>query len=127
VRGYVVDVYFCVFDVSVEEFGAGFGLGFRIGIGIGFRLEIGLGLGIALVDVGYLDIATAEVNIYNIASHKGLKGEIDTRLLTKNGRIQIAKDIKKSGMITSAIQQIVNTDKSDVWNRLYHVMEKVIM
>ncbi|VVM17266.1 hypothetical protein BSPWISOXPB_3431 [uncultured Gammaproteobacteria bacterium] len=58
-RGYVVDVYFCVFDVSVEEFGAGFGLGFRIGIGIGFRLEIGLGLGIALVDVGYLDIATA--------------------------------------------------------------------
>ncbi|VVM27691.1 hypothetical protein BSPWISOXPB_1139 [uncultured Gammaproteobacteria bacterium] len=39
-RGYVVDVYFCVFDVSVEEFGAGFGfrLGFRIGIGIGFRL-----------------------------------------------------------------------------------------
>jgi hypothetical protein len=51
VRGYVVDVNFCVFDVSVEEFGAG--LGFRLGIG--FRL----GLGIALVDVGYLDIATA--------------------------------------------------------------------
>jgi hypothetical protein len=24
VRGYVVDVYFCVFDVSVEEFGVGF-------------------------------------------------------------------------------------------------------
>jgi hypothetical protein len=38
VRGYVVDIYFCVFDVSVEEFGAGLGfwLGFRIGIG--FRL-----------------------------------------------------------------------------------------
>jgi hypothetical protein len=34
VRGYVVDVYFCVFDVSVEEFGAGFGfrLGFRVGM-----------------------------------------------------------------------------------------------
>jgi hypothetical protein len=42
VRGYVVDVYFCVFDVSVEEFGVGFG--FRIGFRIGFRLEIGLGL-----------------------------------------------------------------------------------
>jgi hypothetical protein len=39
VRGYVVDINFCVFDVSVKEFGAG--------------------LGIALVDVGYLDIATA--------------------------------------------------------------------
>jgi hypothetical protein len=25
-RGYVVDVNFCVFDVSVEEFGAGFGV-----------------------------------------------------------------------------------------------------
>ncbi|VVM24299.1 hypothetical protein BSPWISOXPB_838 [uncultured Gammaproteobacteria bacterium] len=56
-RGYVVDVYFCVFDVSVEEFGVGFG--FRIGFRIGFRLEIGLGLGIVLVNVGYLDIATA--------------------------------------------------------------------
>jgi hypothetical protein len=59
VRGYVVDVYFCVFDVSVEEFGVGFGfrLGFRVGIG--FRIGIGIGLGIALVDVGYLNIATA--------------------------------------------------------------------
>ncbi|VVM26984.1 hypothetical protein BSPWISOXPB_588 [uncultured Gammaproteobacteria bacterium] len=54
-RGYVVDVYFCVFDVSVEEFGAGFG--FRIGFRLGFR--IGFGIGIVLVDVGYLDIATA--------------------------------------------------------------------
>jgi hypothetical protein len=35
--------------VSVEEFGAG------LGFGLGFRI----GLGIALVDVGYLDIATA--------------------------------------------------------------------
>jgi hypothetical protein len=51
--GYVVDVYFCVFDVSVEEFGAGFGFG----LGIGFRLGIGIGIRIALVDVGYLDIA----------------------------------------------------------------------
>ncbi|VVM25116.1 hypothetical protein BSPWISOXPB_3886 [uncultured Gammaproteobacteria bacterium] len=55
-RGYVVDVYFCVFDVSVEEFGAGFGFGFRL------ELELDLnwiGLGIVLVDVGYLNIATA--------------------------------------------------------------------
>jgi predicted helicase len=35
-------------------------------------------------------------------------------LLIKNGRIQIAKDIKKSGMITSAIQQIVNTDRTEL-------------
>ncbi|VVM24140.1 hypothetical protein BSPWISOXPB_3913 [uncultured Gammaproteobacteria bacterium] len=39
-RGYVVDVYFCVFDVSVEEFGVDLDLdlGFRIGIGIGFKI-----------------------------------------------------------------------------------------
>jgi hypothetical protein len=54
VRGYVVDVNFCVFDVSVEEFGAGFGFG------LGFRL----GLGIALVDIGYLDIATARAGLH---------------------------------------------------------------
>jgi hypothetical protein len=29
VIGYVVDVNFCVFDVSVEEFGAGFGFVFK--------------------------------------------------------------------------------------------------
>jgi uncharacterized protein YebE (UPF0316 family) len=88
VRGYVVDVNFCVFDVSVEEFGAGLGLGF----GLGFRIGIGFRLGIVLVDV-----------------------------LTKNGRIQIAKDIKKSGMITSAIQQIVNTDRTELKDFLNEV------
>jgi hypothetical protein len=41
VRGYVVDVNFCVFDVSVEEFGAGFGFGLGFRIGIGFRLGLG--------------------------------------------------------------------------------------
>jgi hypothetical protein len=48
VRGYVVDVYFCVFDVSVEEFGVGFG--------------------IVLVNVGYLDIATtrAKLHLYGL-------------------------------------------------------------
>jgi hypothetical protein len=62
VRGYVVDVYFCVFDVSVEEFGVGFG--FRIGFRLGFRIGIGIGLGIVLVDVGYLDIATARAGLH---------------------------------------------------------------
>jgi hypothetical protein len=32
-------------------------LGFRVGIG--FRIGIGIGIGIVLVNVGYLDIATA--------------------------------------------------------------------
>ena len=58
------------------------------------------------------DIKDTKVNIYNIASHKGLKGELDTRLLTKAGRVKIAQDIKKSGMIASAIKQILNTDRA---------------
>ncbi|VVM26853.1 hypothetical protein BSPWISOXPB_865 [uncultured Gammaproteobacteria bacterium] len=43
-RGYVVDVYFCVFDVSVEEFGAGFGfrLGFRFDLDLELELDLEL-------------------------------------------------------------------------------------
>jgi hypothetical protein len=40
----------------------GFRLGFRVGIG--FRIGIGIGLGIVLVDVGYLDIATARAGLH---------------------------------------------------------------
>ncbi|VVM20994.1 hypothetical protein BSPWISOXPB_4894 [uncultured Gammaproteobacteria bacterium] len=43
-RGYVVDVYFCVFDVSVEEFGIGFGFRFRIGFRLGLDLDLDLDL-----------------------------------------------------------------------------------
>jgi hypothetical protein len=35
--------------------------------------------------------------------------------LTKAGRVKIAEDIKKSGMIASAIKQIVNTDRAWRW------------
>ena len=58
------------------------------------------------------DITDNEVDIYNIKSHRGLKGELDTRLLTKQGRVKIAEDIKKSGMIASAINQIIQTDRA---------------
>jgi hypothetical protein len=34
-------------------------MGAGFGFGLGFRIGIGFRLGIALVDVGYLDIATA--------------------------------------------------------------------
>ena len=60
------------------------------------------------------DITNNSVDIYNIKSHKGLKGELDTRLLTKSGRVKIAEDIKKSGMIASAIKQIIKTDRTGV-------------
>jgi hypothetical protein len=85
VRGYDADVYFCVFDVSVEEIGVGFGFRFRIG----FRLKSksksnSKSKSKSNTKLLNRDIKDTEVNIYNIASHKGLKGEIDTRLLTKN-------------------------------------------
>jgi hypothetical protein len=51
-----------------------------------------------------------------------LELDLDLELLwLKNGRIQIAKDIKKSGMIASAIQQIVNTDRAELKDFLNEV------
>jgi hypothetical protein len=43
---------------KTDEAGFGFRLGFRVGIG--FRI----GIGIVLVDVGYLDIATARAGLH---------------------------------------------------------------
>jgi len=43
------------------------------------------------------DITNNTVDIYNISSHKGLKGELDTRFVTKDGRKAIAKDFKETG------------------------------
>ena len=40
------------------------------------------------------DTANNTVDIYNISSHKGLKGELDTRLVTSEGRKEIVKDVK---------------------------------
>jgi filamentous hemagglutinin len=41
------------------------------------------------------DIKDREVDIYDVKSHKGLKGELDTRLLTKDGRKEIKDEIIK--------------------------------
>lgn len=56
------------------------------------------------------DTANNEVDIYDISSHKGLKGELDTRLLTEDGRNQIAEDLLKTKMITDTIQQIATNE-----------------
>ncbi len=57
------------------------------------------------------DVQDNEVDIYDIESHKGLKGSLDTRFLTEQGRDQIAEDVMKSGMIVDTIKLIVTTDK----------------
>ncbi|MBL4658754.1 MAG: hemagglutinin repeat-containing protein, partial [Alcanivoracaceae bacterium] len=56
------------------------------------------------------DINDNEVDIYAIESHKGIKGSLDTNLLTEQGRDKIAEDIMKSGMIVDTVRQIVMDD-----------------
>ncbi|RLB10247.1 MAG: hypothetical protein DRG27_03475, partial [Deltaproteobacteria bacterium] len=51
------------------------------------------------------DIENSTVDIYNINSHKGLKGELDTRLVTSDGRKEIAKDAKEFGKNIQTVAQ----------------------
>ena len=79
------------------------------------------------------DITNNSVDIYNIKSHKGLQGELDTRLLTKQGRAKIAQDIKKSGMMLDAITQMTDTKRAtnffkevDKLNKTYDALKQKI-
>ena len=79
------------------------------------------------------DITNNSVDIYNIKSHKGLQGELDTRLLTKQGRAKIAQDIKKSGMMLDAITQMADTKRAtnffkevDKLNKTYDALKQKI-
>ena len=67
-------------------------------------------------DVRFLnrDITDTEVAIYDIESHRGLSGEIDTRLLTEDGRKEIAEDWLKTKMIGNTLELIVLTRKVGV-------------
>jgi filamentous hemagglutinin len=57
------------------------------------------------------DIENTEVAIYDLESHQGLSGELDTRLLTEDGRKQIAEDWVKTEMIGNTIGLIATTDR----------------
>jgi len=81
------------------------------------------------------DINDNEVDIYNIESHQGLKGTIDTRMLTKEGRTQIAEEIMKSGMIVDTIKQIATDEtvgvtdffsETDKQNKTYEAVKEKI-
>jgi hypothetical protein len=58
------------------------------------------------------DVANNEVNIYDVESHKGLSGKLDTRLLTENGRKEIAEDLKVSSFIGKALMEAATTDST---------------
>jgi outer membrane lipopolysaccharide assembly protein LptE/RlpB len=59
------------------------------------------------------DASNNEVDIYNISSHKGLKGELDTRLLTESGRAEIANDAKKTGKEMQKLDKILPSGTND--------------
>jgi len=60
------------------------------------------------------DIENTEVAIYDLESHQGLSGEFDTRLLSEDGRRQIAEDWVKTGIIGNTIELIATTDRVDM-------------
>jgi len=53
------------------------------------------------------DIANNEVNIYDIESHQGLHGELDTRLVTQEGREEIADDFRTTGLEMQKLDAIL--------------------
>jgi len=57
------------------------------------------------------DIDRAEVAIFDIESQQGLHGELDTRLLTGDGRNEIAEDWLETGLIANTIELIVETQR----------------
>jgi hypothetical protein len=71
------------------------------------------------------DIKNNKVDIYDIESHKGLSGKIDTRLLTKDGRKDIKNDIVTTTAITNAIEQIVTTEKGKISDFFSEVQKNV--
>lgn len=59
------------------------------------------------------DIANNTVDIYNISSHKGLKGELDTRLLTEDGRKEIKEDAREAGKEMQQLDKILPSGSND--------------
>jgi hypothetical protein len=72
------------------------------------------------------DIANNEVDIYNISSHKGLKGELDTRLLTKDGRNKIAENLLKTGVIGDTINQIATNKTVGITDLFSNIKKEYI-
>jgi filamentous hemagglutinin len=59
------------------------------------------------------DIQNNTVDIYNISSHKGLKGELDTRLLTEDGREEVQQEYKDMDKNMKTIADTLPSATSD--------------
>ena len=69
------------------------------------------------------DVTDNEVDIYDIESHKGLKGSLDTRFLTEDGRKDIAEDIERSKRLGQAIGDVATSDAFELQDTFAHIDE----
>ncbi|WP_321778179.1 hemagglutinin repeat-containing protein [Sulfurimonas sp.] len=69
------------------------------------------------------DASNNEVDIYNISSHKGLKGELDTRLLTKDGRNSIKEDLEKTKRTGQSLADVATKDEFKLKDTVQHLDE----
>ncbi|WP_321778182.1 hemagglutinin repeat-containing protein [Sulfurimonas sp.] len=69
------------------------------------------------------DASNNEVDIYNISSHKGLKGELDTRLLTKDGLNSIKEDLEKTKRTGQSLADVATKDEFELKDTVQHLDE----
>jgi len=69
------------------------------------------------------DVKDNTVDIYNIKSHQGLKGTLDTRLLTEDGRKSIKEDIERSKRGVQAIGDVATKDAFQLQDTFAHISE----
>jgi len=69
------------------------------------------------------DVNNNEVNIYDIKSHKGLKGTLDTRLLNKDGLNSIKEDIERSKRGFQVIGDVATNDAFQLQDTFAHISE----
>jgi hypothetical protein len=67
------------------------------------------------------DIANNTVDIYDIESHKGLQGELDTRLLTQDGRKDIKEDIERTIRTGEAIGDVASKESIEITDTFDHI------
>uniref|UniRef100_UPI003D0CACC4 hypothetical protein n=1 Tax=Sedimenticola sp. TaxID=1940285 RepID=UPI003D0CACC4 len=69
------------------------------------------------------DVQDNEVDIYSIESHKGLKGSLDTRFLTEDGRKDIAEDLERSKRLGQAVVDVATKDAFELQDTFAHIDE----
>ncbi len=69
------------------------------------------------------DVNDNEVDIYDISSHQGLKGTLDTRLLTEDGRNSIKEDVERSKRLVQAVGDVASKESFALKDTFAHIDE----